>query len=149
MLTIRFYENVEDRLLKYAIIVSKYRGKWVLCKHKERVTLEFPGGHREKNETINDTAKRELYEETGAAEFRIKRICVYSVDGFDEVVQNQEETFGMLFYADISEFGPLPGEFEMERLEFRDSLSGISWTYPGIQPALVKRIIDTAVTETF
>ena len=30
---------------------------------------EFPGGHREKGETIDDTAKRELYEESGAIEF--------------------------------------------------------------------------------
>ena len=149
MLTIRFYENVDESLLKYAVIVAKYRGRWVLCKHKERVTLECPGGHREKGETIDDAAKRELYEETGAAEFRIRRVCVYSVNGSEGVVQNKAETFGMLYYAEISEFGPLPGEFEMERLEFMDSLSGINWTYPGIQPALVRQVIGVGAPETF
>ena len=149
MLEIGFYENVEESLLKYAVIVSKYRGKWVLCKHKERVTLECPGGHREKGEAIDDAAKRELYEETGATEFQISRVCVYSVNGSDGVVQNKEETFGMLYYAEISAFGPLPAEFEMERVELMDSLSGINWTYPGIQPALVKQAIGTGAPEEF
>jgi len=38
----------------------------VFCKHKDRDTFEFPGGHREKDEKIEETAKRELWEETGA-----------------------------------------------------------------------------------
>lgn len=53
----------------------------VLCKHKKRETLEFPGGHRETGEAIAETAKRELMEETGAVKFEIRPICVYSVTG--------------------------------------------------------------------
>ncbi len=79
MTEVKFYDTVEDELLKFAVIISKSNGKWVFCKHKERNTFEFPGGHRENKEDIFDTAKRELYEETGATEFTIKPICVYSV----------------------------------------------------------------------
>lgn len=79
MTGVKFYDTVEDALLKFAVIISKSNGKWVFCKHKERNTFEFPGGHRENKEDIFDTAKRELYEETGATEFTIKPICVYSV----------------------------------------------------------------------
>lgn len=47
MLTVKFYEDVKDELLCFAVVIAKHDGKWVLCKHKERETLEFPGGHRE------------------------------------------------------------------------------------------------------
>ena len=48
---------------------SRTKGRWVLCKHKERNTYEVPGGHREKNETILETAQREFNEETRAVDF--------------------------------------------------------------------------------
>lgn len=81
MLEVNFYDQVADNLLKFAVIIAKTEGKWVFCKHKERDTYEIPGGHRELGETIMDNAKRELMEETGATEFHIKPICVYSVKG--------------------------------------------------------------------
>ena len=66
MLEVKFYDSVDDFLLKFAVIVSQSNGKWVFCKHKERDTYEVPGGHREAGESILETAKRELQEETGA-----------------------------------------------------------------------------------
>ncbi|MBS5725301.1 MAG: NUDIX domain-containing protein, partial [Clostridiales bacterium] len=71
MLQIRFYDSVKDDLLKFAVMIAKYRGKWVFCKHKDRDTYECPGGHRERDESIWETAKRELYEETGATDFNL------------------------------------------------------------------------------
>jgi len=81
MLEVKFYDKVDDDLLKFAVIISISNGKWVFCKHRERDTYEIPGGHRETNETILETAKRELQEETGAVDFKIMPICVYSVKG--------------------------------------------------------------------
>ena len=63
MVEVNFYDNIDDKMLKFAVIISKTNGKWVFCKHKERDTLEVPGGHREKGETILETARRELREE--------------------------------------------------------------------------------------
>ncbi len=131
---VKFYDSVDDRLLKFAVIISKTNGKWVFCKHKKRDTLEIPGGHREPGEKIEGTAKRELYEETGALKFDIYPICVYSVIEKDNF--NNKETFGMLYYAEIFEF---ENELhsEIERVVLSDTLAD-NWTYPQIQPFLIK-----------
>ena len=87
---VRFYDEIEDERLKFAVIVSRYQNKWVFCKHKQRDTYEIPGGHRENGETILETARRELYEETGALEYSIQPICVYSVIGKNRVNDSGE-----------------------------------------------------------
>ena len=101
---VNFFDAVDDALLKFAVIISKHKGKWVFCKHKERETYEIPGGHRESDELIMETAKRELHEETGALEFTLIPVCGYSVIGKTRVNQTGEESFGMLYYADIFTF---------------------------------------------
>lgn len=131
---VKFYDSADDSLLKFAVIISKKDGKWVLCKHRDRDTYEVPGGHREEGEELIDTAKRELYEETGAVRYLIKPVCVYSVtapDNFDGV-----ETFGGLYYADIEE---LEQELhsEIEKVFLMDELPD-KWTYPLIQPRLLE-----------
>ncbi len=136
MLEVKFYDAAEDELLKFAVIISKANGKWVFCKHKKRNTYEVPGGHRETGETILETAKRELQEETGAADFTITPVCVYSVKGKNRVNENGEETFGMLYCADIFAFKELHSE--IEKIMITDSLNHIAWTYPLIQPQLVE-----------
>ena len=134
-MSVIFYEAVEDSLLKFAVIVAKTNGKWVFCKHKSRDTLEIPGGHREPNENIIDTAKRELIEETGAIDFDLKPICVYSVIEKDNF--NGEETFGLLCYADIKSFGEINSE--IEKIIITDELP-TNWTYPTIQPYLLAEL---------
>ena len=131
---IKFYDDVDDKLLKFAVIISKHNENWVFCKHKKRDTYEVPGGHREPNENIFDTAKRELREETGAIDFDIRQICVYSVTAEDNF--NGEETFGMLFYADIWTFEK-ELHSEIEKIIISDKLPD-NWTYPLIQPKLLE-----------
>lgn len=133
---VQFYESVNDDLLKFAVIIAKYHDKWVFCKHKQRQTFEIPGGHRESHESILDCAKRELYEETGALDFSIEPICVYSVIGKNRVNQTSEESFGMLYYACIQK---LDNELhsEMEKIVLLDNLPE-NWTYPLIQPLLIQ-----------
>ena len=130
MIKVRSYDYVEDSLLKYAVIIAKHEGKWVFCKHKERNTLEIPGGHREPGEDIFITANRELYEETGAIEYDLKPVCYYSVCDNDG-----NESYGKLFYAEISSFEK-ELHSEMEKTEFLSKLPK-KWTYPDIQPKLI------------
>ena len=74
----------------------------------------MPGGHRETDENIIETAKRELQEETGALRFQMKPLCVYSVTGKNRINESGEETFGLLCYAEIMEFSDQL-DSEMER----------------------------------
>ena len=136
MLEVKFHDNVADELLKFAVIISKTNGKWVFCKHKERETYEVPGGRREVSESILETAKRELVEETGAVKFDIRPVCVYSVKGKTRVSQNvDDESFGMLFVADIYSLGEINSE--IEKILITDTLVK-DWTYPMIQPKLIE-----------
>ena len=128
MTDVRFYPFDEALPMKFAVLLAFSGGKQVFCRHRDRVTWEFPGGHREPGEAICETAARELQEETGAKAFSVEPLCVYSV------CRDGEETFGGLFRADISEFGPL--EWEVAELSIGDTPPG-EWTYPEIQPHLL------------
>lgn len=132
MLTVKFYNNIEDKLLKYAVIVSRCKGKWVFCKHRDRDTYECPGGTREPGENIDKTAARELWEETGAVNYRLQKICVYAVEN------SGNKNYGMLYYADIFDFGELP-PLEIEKIVLFDDLPEC-WTYPLIQPHLLSKV---------
>ena len=129
---VRFYDEVDDALLKFAVIAARSEGKWVFCRHKERNTLEIPGGHREPGESVDQTAARELREETGAEVFSLRPVCVYSV------VRDDGESFGGLYYGKISSFGELHSEIE-EIFLLEEPLEG-NWTYPEIQPKLLEEV---------
>lgn len=137
MLEIGFYEQISDELLRFAVIIAKTEGKWVFCKHKERDTYEVPGGRRKSGETILETAKRELKEETGAIDFTIQPVCVYSVKGktrFNEMIE--DVSYGMLYVADITSFEE-ELHSEMEKIIITENLVD-NWTYPLIQPKLLQ-----------
>ena len=135
---VQFYDDVDDALVKFAVILARYDGKWVYCRHKERSTLEIPGGHREAGETVEQTAARELREETGAEAFSIRPVCVYSV-----IRDDAEESFGGLYAAEIFSFGELHSEIE-EVFLLEEPPEG-NWTYPEIQPKLLEEAIRRKV----
>lgn len=124
--------QVKEEVLKYAVISASFQGKWVLVKHRQRTTWEIPGGRREENEAIFDTAKRELYEETGAEAFQIQPVCDYSVT-LDGGI-----SYGRLFYSVIQELGELP-TLEIGEVRLFKGLPE-NLTYPEIQPLLHRQI---------
>ncbi len=140
MIQVRFYDSVEDSKLQFAVIVARSKGNWVFCRHRERSTYECPGGHREAGETILETAWRELREETGAENFTLRPVCVYSVTGKTRVAESRadEEVFGMLYVAEISSFGELHSEIG-QILVTPELVT--EWTYPLIQPKLIQEAV--------
>jgi 8-oxo-dGTP diphosphatase len=144
MLEVKFYDEVEDSLLHFAVIIAKHDNKWVFCKHKNRNTYEVPGGHRDVGEDILETAKRELFEETGAREYTIVPVCIYSVYGNDGVIHNKTESFGMVYYADIKTFDALPS-FEMEKIEFFHEVPK-DLTYPAVHPLILAKVDEKLIS---
>ena len=135
MFEVKFHDinDVEDSLLKYSVIVSKYIDKWIWVKNSKRKTWEIPGGRREENEKIFETAKRELFEETGAIEYNLIPICVYSVKR-----EIEDESYGMLFFAEIYKLDILP-QSEIENIEFFQIIPD-DLSFPQIQPKLFEQV---------
>lgn len=131
-MNVRVYAHAEDALLECAVILARCHGDLVLCRHRDRATWEFPGGHREPGETIVEAAARELQEETGAQEFELHEICPYSVE------EGGVDHFYMLFYAEIHDFNP---ELHHEIREIRRTRTlPDKWTYPEIQQVLLSEV---------
>lgn len=141
-------QKVELKMIRMSEVESQ-EVKWLWYpfipygKHKERDTYEVPGGHREAGENILEAAKRELQEETGAVKYEIKPICVYSVIGKTRVNNTGEETFGMLYFAEITEFAK-ELHSKMEKVVLMDELPE-NWTYPLIQPKLIEKYLQVKI----
>jgi 8-oxo-dGTP diphosphatase len=133
---VKFYkpEDVEDNLLKYAVIMVWCGGGWLFVRNVARETWEIPGGRREAGEKIVHTTERELMEETGASSFRLIPICVYSVNS------DAGESFGFLFAADNLTLGNILQHEICEVKIFHDPPENL--TYPAIQPLLFKKVTD-------
>ena len=140
---IRFYplRSVEDGRLVYAVIAAQMNGLLVLCRHRDRSTWECPGGHIEPGESPLEAAQRELYEETGAEDPLPEPVCVYSITFADG-----PETFGLLCRAELASVGPLPACSEMSEVRVFQS-SPESWTYPMIQPFLIRHALRQSLYE--
>jgi len=72
--------------------------------------------------------------------FDISPICVYSVISKHSINQTGEETYGMLYFADIKTFKK-ELHSEMESVHFLDALPN-KWTYPLIQPQLIAEYLQ-------
>ena len=119
---------------KYVVVMSKYQGRILLSRHRDRSTWETQGGHIEPGETPMDAARRELYEESGAVDFDIRPVFDYWAG--DE----NGGACGQVFAAEIRTLGPMP-KSEMAEIRAFDEVPP-NVTYPAITPELFSSLED-------
>lgn len=129
-----FYDEAPDGLAqKYAVVIARYGGRLLWCRHRDRQTWEIPGGHIEPGESALEAAARELQEETGATDFTLQPVCWYSAWRAD----GMPPSCGLLCVADVHALGDLHNEIAEVR-----PFDGVpdALTYPDIQPRLFEEV---------
>ena len=135
-LTSKIYKIGSLQQYKYVVVLSEYKGKILLSRHKNRTTWETQGGHIELGEEPLEAAKRELYEESGAIDYEIEPLCDYwaGVEGTDDWAN------GMVFYAKIYTLGQMPESEMIETKQFDELPQNL--TYPEITPVLFQYLFE-------
>lgn len=120
----------EGKTLRFVVVLSRYQGKILLSRHRQRTTWETQGGHIEAGETPLQAAKRELYEESGAVKFTIKPL-------FDYWAKDPKgASYGEVFFADIETLDAMPVSEMAETALFNELPENL--TYPNITPHLFR-----------
>lgn len=118
---------------KFVVVLSLYKGNYLLSRHQKRSTWETQGGHIEEGESPIKAAERELYEESGATDFNI-------IPAFDYWAGTAESgANGMVFIAEIKELAELPQSEMAETHPFSELPANL--TYPDITPLLFKEAL--------
>jgi 8-oxo-dGTP diphosphatase len=131
------FQNLSSNRLSfnYVVIVAKYEGQLVWVRKFGSNSWEIPGGHIEEGETPEFAAKRELWEETGAIEFKIVPICDF------EIKTNESTSYNRLFFSDIQKLEKLPA-LEIEEILFCNQTPSVL-THGKIQLELIQKANET------
>ena len=113
----------------YVVMVSRYQAQWLMVRHKDRATWEFPGGHVETGETNFAAACREMFEETGVVQFELLELFPYRVT-VDGIISR-----GWLFFADVQELAEKPDSEIAEYCLFDDLPANL--TYPLVYKTII------------
>lgn len=102
-----FNSHAFNKQPEHVLVICKKGKGWLLTNHKKR-GLEFPGGKHEKGETLEEAARREVLEETGATLKQLELIGEY------EVSLNEKTFVKAIFYGEVEEIGENLHYYETE-----------------------------------
>ncbi|MBT2711143.1 nucleoside triphosphatase YtkD [Pseudomonas sp. ISL-84] len=102
-----FKKGSFDSEPKHVLVICRFEGKWLLTNHKER-GWEFPGGKAERSESLEEAARREVYEETGAILKSLEFLGEY------EVSANNGHFVKAVFYGEAGQLEEKPQYFETD-----------------------------------
>ena len=120
--------NKIEKERSYGIVVINEKREFLLIKHRNGDHWDFPKGHKEGGETSEETALREVKEETG--------LLVRIIDGFKErsrysPKENVDKTVTFYFgfsmgkvkvqEEEVLDFGFFPYEKALEKITFIQS----------------------------
>jgi 2,3-bisphosphoglycerate-dependent phosphoglycerate mutase len=106
----------------FARVAVEGKQQWLFARHCERTTWDIPGGRVEPGETALECAKRELYEETGAAAVHIRPVFDFTAH-FPNAPRDSIKA-GQVFLAEVTAFGDIPEGSEMAEARAFPGLPG-------------------------
>ncbi|MDP4172268.1 MAG: nucleoside triphosphatase YtkD, partial [Bacillota bacterium] len=123
-----FDQNPFNEEAMHVLVLCRFGDDWLLTNHKQR-GFEFPGGKREYGETLEDAARREVQEETGASLSELVKLGEYRVT-FEE-----QAFVKAIFFAQVEQLetkagyletnGPVFVKGDLLHLRFQDDYSFI------------------------
>ena len=102
-----------------------------MVKNKFR-SWEFPGGHKEGNETLYETARREAFEEAGVETKNIVYVGYYRLT-------NGHTT--LIVTAEVVSFHEIPLDYETEERKFVSEFPSTLSFNDAVYPWLVKNLL--------
>jgi len=109
---------------KSVLVFIKKDKEWLMVRNKFR-SWEFPGGHKENDETVYETAEREAFEEAGVDIKNMKYVGYYQLSCGHTT---------LIVTAEVETFHEIPTDFETAECkfvtEFPESLSFSDAIYP-------------------
>ena len=125
-----------------SVIVEDKEGRVLLQKRADTHEWGYAGGSVEIDETVEDTAKRELFEETGLIAEELELLGIYSGKHMHNIYPNGDEVSNIdIVYVCRKYSGTLKcQESEVEDIRFFDINEMPELIFPPNQPAIEEYI---------
>ena len=124
--------NVIPESHKSVLVFIKQDKTWLMVRNKFR-SWEFPGGHKEGDETVFETAKREAFEEAGVDIKNILYVGYYRLGSGHTT---------LIVTAEVERLHDIPSDFETEERKFVDEFPTSLSFNDAVYPWLIKNFAD-------